>query len=128
MMYFHGQLMAQTYQRDNTPSPLDDSQDPNMYVQSDGSGDNNDDQLIIDPIHAKKRAIDDLECIMSSSSSSNFIVSTAPLDSTFELPKQAYGDAKVLRSIQWDLAEDTSYESKTHTELIAELQETHSEF
>jgi hypothetical protein len=77
---------------------------------------------------AKKCAIDDLECIMSFSSSSNFIVSAAPLCSTFELPKRVYGDAKGLQSIQWDLAEDTGHELKTHAELIAELCKTCSEF
>ncbi|KAF8341977.1 uncharacterized protein EI90DRAFT_3115794 [Cantharellus anzutake] len=65
---------------------------------------------------------------MSFSSSSKFVVLTSPLRSTFELPKEAYGDSAGLKSIQWDLAEGTSYESKTHGELIAELQETCSEF
>ena len=77
---------------------------------------------------AKKYVIDNLECVVSCSSSSNFIVSTSPLCSTFKLPERAYGDATELQSIRWDLAEDTDYESKTCLELIAELHQTCSEF
>ncbi|KAF8332115.1 uncharacterized protein EI90DRAFT_3056627, partial [Cantharellus anzutake] len=145
---------------DNTPSPLDDSQNPRMYLDGQNGGsdendnDDGDDQPIINPLmcvthrqqsdlqsscclgspmahsQAKKRVLDDLECIMSLSSSSNFIVSTEPLSSTFKLPERVYGDGRSLRNIQWGLAEDTNegraltdteYEKKTREELIAEL-------
>ncbi|KAF8316232.1 uncharacterized protein EI90DRAFT_3134637 [Cantharellus anzutake] len=161
IMHFHGQLMARVYQRNDTPSPMDDSQDVQMYLGGhDGTYsevDNNEcDRLIINPLlfavsqtthvrtppqpsgsdaatvntccqtptfppsysREKKRAVDDLEHIMSFSSSSNSIVSSSPLCPTFKLPERAYGHLN-----NWDLIHDHNSEHKTHPELMKEIDE-----
>ncbi|KAF8309320.1 uncharacterized protein EI90DRAFT_3140781 [Cantharellus anzutake] len=77
---------------------------------------------------AKKCAVDDLEHIMSFSSSSNSIMSSSPLCSTFKLPKRTYGHLSDLPPINWDLIHDHNSEHKTHPELMKEIDKMRHEF
>ncbi|KAF8313499.1 uncharacterized protein EI90DRAFT_3136659 [Cantharellus anzutake] len=78
--------------------------------------------------HVKRCATDDLEQIMSFSSSSNCIVSSSPLHSTFELPKHAYGHLGNLSPIKWDLTDNCDLALKTQTKLMKGIYETWHEF
>jgi len=86
--------------------------------------------LTFPPAHAqaKKHAVNDLEHIMSFSSSTNSIVSSSPLCSTFKLPECAYGQLSDLPPIKWDLADNCDSGSKTCLELMQENQEMRHEF
>ncbi|KAF8326204.1 uncharacterized protein EI90DRAFT_3128114 [Cantharellus anzutake] len=65
---------------------------------------------------------------MSFSSSSNSIISSSPLCSTFKLPERAYGHLSDLPPINWDLIHDHNSEHKTHPELMKEIDEMQHEF
>ena len=141
LMHFHNQLMTGHYQNDNSQSWINNSQDVDIYLggQHDSYNDNDDnDSIIIDPAlwtqqaHsispmlppayscAWVQAVSDLQNSMSFSSS-KFIVSLSPLQSTFALPPHVYGKMPDLPQVNWDLVKNNDQPQKTRLELVDEV-------